>query len=41
MQQLSYIKQNVLSIITMTNNLSDMIFNDSFYLGAWAKVDLQ
>ena len=28
MQQLSYIKQNVLSIITMTNNLSDMIFND-------------
>ena len=40
-QQLPYIKQNVLSIITMTNNLTDMIFNDSFYLGAWAKVDLQ
>jgi len=29
------------TIITMTNNLTDMIFDDSFYLGAWAKIDLQ
>jgi len=22
----------------MTNNLTDMIFDDSFFLGAWAKI---
>ena len=30
-----------MTIITMTNNLIDMIFDDSFYLGMWGKIDLQ
>ena len=41
MKELPCIKQYVLkkrleTIITMTNNLTDMIFDDKFYLGAWA-----
>jgi len=24
------------TVITMANNLTDMMFDDSFYLGAWA-----
>ena len=45
-KQLTCIKQYVLeyllkTIKTMTNNLVGMIFDDSLYLGEWAKIDLQ
>jgi len=29
------------TIITATNNLTDMLFDYSFYLDTWAKIDLQ
>jgi len=45
MKQLPCITQYVLgqrleTIITMTNNLADMVFDDNFYLDPRAKIEL-
>ena len=46
MKQLHCIKQYILgqrlkTIITMTNNLTHMLFDDSFFLDPIAQIDLQ